>query len=113
MTNMCKTRVPADLQKRMDAVQNDKDAVKALGAEFGAEMSEGLLKGGAPGLHYYSLNLEVVVMGILERLGLKKKAADPKIIDLMKSHDPTGQPWRALEFFPPRTASGVENLKKV
>merc|ERR1719424_249707 len=73
MTNMCKTRVPADLQKRMDAVQNDKDAVKALGAEFGAEMSEGLLKGGAPGLHYYSLNLEVVVMGILERLGLKNK----------------------------------------
>ena len=37
-------------------------------------------------------------------------AADPKIIDLMKEHK-GDDPWVALEFFPPRTAQGVENLK--
>ena len=35
---------------------------------------------------------------------------DPKIIDLITAHSGT-EPWRALEFFPPRTPQGVENLK--
>jgi len=36
--------------------------------------------------------------------------ADPKIIDLILAHSDK-EPWRALEFFPPRTPQGVENLK--
>ena len=42
-------------------------------------------------------------------------AADPKIIDLLneKAADEAAETWVALEFFPPRTQQGVENLKKV
>jgi 5,10-methylenetetrahydrofolate reductase len=36
--------------------------------------------------------------------------ADPKIIDLILAHSDK-EPWRALEFFPPRTPQGVDNLK--
>jgi len=35
---------------------------------------------------------------------------DPKIIDLINAHSEK-EPWRALEFFPPRTPQGVDNLK--
>ena len=35
---------------------------------------------------------------------------DPKIIDLILAHSEK-EPWRALEFFPPRTPQGVDNLK--
>jgi methylenetetrahydrofolate reductase (NADPH) len=114
---MCKTRVPEKLTAKMEELKDDKDAIKAYGSEFGAEMSRELMAVGAPGLHYYCLNLEIVVMGILDRLNMRTPSepavsVDPKIIDLMKGHKGE-EPWVALEYFPPRTASGVENLKVV
>ena len=60
MTHFCKTRVPADIKRRFEAVKDDAEAVKELGVEVGTEMSRALLAGGVPGLHYYTLNLEKV-----------------------------------------------------
>ena len=71
MAAFCKTRVPDELRRRMEAVKESPEEVKAYGIEFGAQMSKRLLELGAPGLHYYSLNLEIVVMGILDNLGLR------------------------------------------
>jgi len=71
MASFCKTRVPSQLQTSMDAVKDNAADVKAYGVEFGTQMSKRLLELGAPGLHYYSLNLETVVMGILDNLGLR------------------------------------------
>ena len=34
----------------------DDDAVRRVGIEIGTELSEALLDGGAPGLHYYTQN---------------------------------------------------------
>ena len=35
--------------------------------------------------------------------------ADKKITDIMKEHgESSDKPWCAFEYFPPRTASGVE-----
>ena len=101
MAAMCKTRVPADLEAKMAAAQESTEAVKKVGIEFGAEMSRALTAGGAPGLHYYTLNLEVVTMGILDELGLRVKP-DAKISELIKAHQGE-KPWTAFEFFPPRT----------
>ena len=41
-------------------LQEDEKAVKAFGVEHGAEMCRALLAAGAPGLHFYTLNLEKV-----------------------------------------------------
>lgn len=61
------------LEKRMDAIKDDAEAVKAFGIEFGAEVCDKILKSGlAPGLHFYTLNLEKSTLGIMEKLGLKK-----------------------------------------
>lgn len=101
MAAMCKTRVPYDLETKMTLAQDSPEAVKQVGIDFGAEMSRALMAGGAPGLHYYTLNLEVVTMGILDQLGLRVKP-DRKISELIMEHK-GDKAWTAFEFFPPRT----------
>ena len=76
MVGFCKSRVPAALWATMDAVKDDEAQVKAAGAAVGAEMSRRILAAGvAPGLHYYSLNMEGVTYAILKELGLFKPIA--------------------------------------
>lgn len=47
---------PADLAARLREVADDPAAVRAIGVEVAAELSRELLDGGAPGLHFYTLN---------------------------------------------------------
>jgi methylenetetrahydrofolate reductase (NADPH) len=73
MTGFCKTRVPAELEKKMEAMKDDAEAVKEFGIEFGADLCRALLKSGlAPGLHFYTLNLEKSTLGIMAKLGMKR-----------------------------------------
>merc|ERR1719287_282578 len=51
------------------AANTSEDAFKAWAIEFGTKMCQKLLDAGACGLHFYTLNLEKVTLGIL--LGLK------------------------------------------
>jgi methylenetetrahydrofolate reductase (NADPH) len=41
-----------------------------VGTELGTQMCRDLIAGGAVGLHFYTLNLEVVTNAILKNLGL-------------------------------------------
>lgn len=70
MTKFCKTRVPKDLEEKMDSMKDDPHAVKKFGVEFGAEMCRSLLDFGVEILHFYTLNLEKVVYGITDELGI-------------------------------------------
>jgi len=70
MTALCKTRLPEGFFERAQAANTSDDAFKAFGVEAGAEMCRALLDGGAPGLHFYTLNLERVVVGVLRKLEL-------------------------------------------
>jgi len=72
MTAMCKSRVPQEVFDRVNAVKDDKDALKAYGIEFGAQVCEELIAAGFKGLHLYTLNLENVTYGVMDKLGLKK-----------------------------------------
>lgn len=69
MIGFCCTRVPPKLMAKMEEIKDDEKAVKAFGVEFGVETCETLIAAGAPGLHFYTLNLEKVTIGILGRLG--------------------------------------------
>lgn len=69
MTGFCKTRVPAELSKRMETIKDDESACKEFGVQYGEEMCRSLLRQGAPCLHFYTLNLEKVTVGILRKLG--------------------------------------------
>lgn len=76
MTKFCKTRVPPALQEKMDAIQNDAAAVKDFGIEFGTQMCRELVDSGLIDvLHFYTLNLEKVVYGVLDGLGWSQNAS--------------------------------------
>jgi len=72
MTEMCKTRLPAGMLEAATAVNasGSDDEFKAYGITYATEMCRQLIEGGAPGLHFYTLNLEKVVIGALLGLGL-------------------------------------------
>lgn len=70
MTALCKTRVPEGLIEEAVKANTSDDAFKAWGIQKGVEMCRALLDGGAVGLHFYTLNLERVTVGILKGLGL-------------------------------------------
>ena len=63
---------PCVPQDALEAVKDDPEGVKRLGIEEGIRTSKLLTEAGAPGLHFYTLNLEKVVLGIMEGLGIKR-----------------------------------------
>jgi methylenetetrahydrofolate reductase (NADPH) len=71
MTGFCKTRVPIELTQQLEQIQHDPVALKEFGIEYAAQQCRELLTGDdpAPVLHFYTLNLEKVVYGVLEKLG--------------------------------------------
>lgn len=69
MTGFCKTRVPASLSTHLESIKDNEAACKEFGVQYGEEMCRSLLRQGAPCLHFYTLNLEKVTVGILRKLG--------------------------------------------
>jgi methylenetetrahydrofolate reductase (NADPH) len=68
-------RFPASLGDRLRAAGEDSTAVRDIGVQYAAAMSERLLAEGAPGLHFYTLNGSRATREIYERLGLASRAA--------------------------------------
>jgi len=69
MTALCKTRLPEGFEEQAKAANTSDDAFKTWGIQAGVTMCKAVLDGGAPGLHFYTLNLERVVVGTLLGLG--------------------------------------------
>mmetsp|Transcript_6087 Transcript_6087/g.7471 ORF Transcript_6087/g.7471 Transcript_6087/m.7471 type:complete len:377 (+) Transcript_6087:71-1201(+) len=76
MTQFCKLRVPDLLFETMEKLKHDKDGVKNFGIEFIAEMCRKCLVYGAPGFHFYTLNLPLVPLSILKELELLNEPTD-------------------------------------
>lgn len=68
MTKFCKSRVPESIWARFEAVRDDEAAVKHLGIQIGFEICKRLLELGAPGIHFYTLNLGNTTIGITNKL---------------------------------------------
>ena len=75
MTKFCKTRVPTELQEKMDSIKDDAAAVKEFGIEYGTKVCKDLIDSGLiEVLHFYTLNLEKVVYGVTDNLGFSDNA---------------------------------------
>jgi methylenetetrahydrofolate reductase (NADPH) len=55
-TQMCGASIPASLRDLLAGVRDDDAAVTAIGIEWARDQCRALLEGGAPGLHFYTLN---------------------------------------------------------
>jgi methylenetetrahydrofolate reductase (NADPH) len=77
MSFFCKTRIPLEIQSKLDTIREDDEAVKEFGMEFTTKTCQTLLEQqkddeyGVKVLHFYTLNLEKVVYGIMKMLGLR------------------------------------------
>ncbi|AUH52450.1 methylenetetrahydrofolate reductase [NAD(P)H] [Chromobacterium sp. ATCC 53434] len=69
-SDMCGAEVPRWLRLRMQAYYDDTASIRALGLDVVTELCDRLLQGGAPGLHFYTLNQAGLVSTIWQRLGL-------------------------------------------
>ena len=70
MTELQGSDFPAWLSERMYAVEDDPEAVFAVGVEEATKLSQALLEGGAPGLHFITLNRSKATRQIYTNLGL-------------------------------------------
>ena len=64
----CGAEIPRWVGKRMQAFGDDGDAIRAFAAELVAGMCERLIDGGAPALHFYTLNLSKPTLNVLQNL---------------------------------------------
>jgi methylenetetrahydrofolate reductase (NADPH) len=64
----CGAEIPRWITKRMLAYGDDADSIRAFAAEFVAAMCERLVAGGAPALHFYTLNLAKPTLNVLRNL---------------------------------------------
>ena len=73
MALMSGAEFPADLAERLRAVADDPIAVRRIGVDVATQMCRDLLDGGAPGLHFYTLNRSTATREIYSRLGLGRE----------------------------------------
>ena len=66
----CGAEIPAWLGRRLADFGEDRDGLRSFGEDVVSELCQRLLEGGAPGLHFYSLNLAGPVCGIWQNLDL-------------------------------------------
>ena len=66
----CGAEIPRWIRKRLESCGDDRDAIRAYGLEVVSDLCRRLLEGGAPGLHFYTMNRAGPTLAICQRLGL-------------------------------------------
>ena len=69
-SDVCGAEIPRWLKIRLQDYAEDLPSLRALGMDVVTELCEKLLAGGAPGLHFYTLNQAGIICTIMQRLGL-------------------------------------------
>ena len=75
-TALCGARIPAVLDKQLDKLADDDEAVRELGVEHATRQARELWDAGVPGIHFYVLNRSYSVSKILTNLGLPGHTGD-------------------------------------
>jgi methylenetetrahydrofolate reductase (NADPH) len=70
-SDSCGAEIPRWMRKRFEGLGDDTAAIRELGLEIVTELCETLIDGGAPGLHFYSMNQADLTLEIASRLGLR------------------------------------------
>jgi methylenetetrahydrofolate reductase (NADPH) len=68
MAELSGAAMPPEVLEHIEPIQDDKAAVRAKGIELATQLCRDLLAGGAPGLHFITLNRSKATREIFERL---------------------------------------------
>jgi methylenetetrahydrofolate reductase (NADPH) len=66
-SDMCGAEVPRWIRLKLASFGDDSESIRAFGLDVVSQMCERLLAGGAPGLHFYSLNQAGPTLAIWQR----------------------------------------------
>ena len=69
-SDMCGAEIPRWIRKRLESFGDDKAAIRDFGEDVVSELCHLLLEAGAPGLHFYTMNLAGPTQAIWNNLGL-------------------------------------------
>ena len=69
-TQLSGSKIPAPLRMKLDQLAGNDEAAAEFGIEYATQQCEELLRAGAPGLHFYTLNKSRSTVQVLKNLGL-------------------------------------------
>lgn len=67
-SDACGADIPRWMRKQLEAYGDDSESIQAFGEEVVSKLCQRLLDGGAPGLHFYTLNQSTAALKILDNL---------------------------------------------
>jgi methylenetetrahydrofolate reductase (NADPH) len=69
-SDACGAEIPRWIRRKLEGYGDDTDSIRAFGLDVVTNLCEALLKAGAPGLHFYTMNQSGLTTVIWKRLGL-------------------------------------------
>ncbi|WP_426415407.1 methylenetetrahydrofolate reductase [NAD(P)H] [Aestuariirhabdus sp. LZHN29] len=72
-SDACGAEIPRWVRKQLEAYGDDIESIQRFGEEVVTRMCERLLQGGAPGLHFYTLNQAAPSLAIWNNLSLSER----------------------------------------
>ncbi|MCL2162546.1 MAG: methylenetetrahydrofolate reductase [NAD(P)H] [Betaproteobacteria bacterium] len=76
-SDACGADIPRWMRRQLESYADDVESIRAFGLDAVTRLCERLLKGGAPGLHFYSMNQASLILEIQRRLGLEAQSGAP------------------------------------
>ena len=69
-SDACGAELPRWMRRKFEGLGDDAEAIRSFGLDIVTELCERLLAGGAPGLHFYSMNQSSLTLEVCRRLSL-------------------------------------------
>ncbi len=69
-SDACGAEIPRWMRKKLESLGDDSASIRAFGLDVVTDLCDRLLRAGAPGLHFYTLNQAGLTTTIWQRLGL-------------------------------------------
>ena len=76
-SDVCGAEIPRWIRLRLQAFGDDIESIKAFGLDVVTDLCDQLIAGGAPALHFYTMNQSVPTLALCERLGLVPQITEP------------------------------------
>ena len=70
-SDACGAEIPRWMRMKLESYRDDAKSIRAFGLDVVTDLCRRLLEGGAPGLHFYTLNQAALSAEIWKRLGLQ------------------------------------------